>query len=89
MWGGISQLDTPYEVRRVQRFPEKYQRPLSDREKMLIDKVKEGVLNDKGIKMPNIKVFEDYKCPKKERRIVMDEVCGMYVRSKFGGNGHS
>ena len=57
MWGGISQLeDSRYEMRRIQRFPEKFQRPLSDREKMLIKKVKEGVVNDKGVKVPNIKV---------------------------------
>ena len=41
MWGGISQLhdESRYEMRRVKRFPEKFQRPLSDREKMLIKKV--------------------------------------------------
>ena len=32
--GGLS-----YEARRVVAFPEKFQRPLSDREKMLIEKV--------------------------------------------------
>ena len=75
MWGGISQLnDSRYEMRRVQRFPEKFQRPLSDREKMLIKKVKEGVVNDKGVRVPNIKVLDDYKCPRRERRYVMDEV---------------
>ena len=61
-------------MRRVQRFPEKFQRPLSDREKMLIKKVKEGVVNDKGVRVPNIKVLDDYKCPRRERRYVMDEV---------------
>ena len=76
MWQGISQLnDSRYEMRRVQRFPEKFQRPLSDREKMLIKKVKEGVKDDRGVTVPNIKVLDDYKCPKRERRIVMDEVC--------------
>ncbi len=82
MWGGISQLEdnSPYEVRRKYAFPHRYkERELSDREKMLVAKVKEGVINDKmgGVRVPNIKVLDDFKCPKKERRIVMDEV---YVR---------
>ena len=80
MWQGISQLnDSRYEMRRGQRFPEKFQRPLSDREKMLIKKVKEGVKDDKGVTVPNIKVLDDYKCPKRERRIVMDEVCRAFI----------
>jgi uncharacterized protein YeeX (DUF496 family) len=40
MWGGISQLDLPYEVRHMMRFKDKYQRPLTDREKEIIEKVK-------------------------------------------------
>ena len=84
MWQGISQLnDSRYEMRRVQRFPEKFQRPLSDREKMLIKKVKEGVKDDRGVTVPNIKVLDDYKCPKRERRIVMDEVCLVLISSSF------
>ena len=39
MWGGISQLDLPYEVRHMMRFKDKYQRPLTDREKEIIEKV--------------------------------------------------
>ena len=37
--------------------------------------MKEGVLDDRGVRVPNVRVLDDYKCPKRERRIVMDEVC--------------
>jgi hypothetical protein len=40
MWGGISQLDLPYEVRHMMRFKDTYQRPLTDKEKEIIAKVK-------------------------------------------------
>ena len=77
---GFAEL--PYEARRVQRFPEKFQRPLSEREKMLIEKVKEGVYDERrGVKVPNLKVFEEYKCPRKERMIVMDEVRKCFKKS--------
>ena len=38
--------------------------------------MKEGVLDDRGVRVPNVKVLDDYKCPRRERRIVMDEVWG-------------
>ena len=58
MWGGISQLDLPYEVRHMMRFKDKYQRPLTDREKEIIEKVKgeDRPLNRNGFRVPNIKV---------------------------------
>jgi hypothetical protein len=75
MWGPVSELDIPYDVRRIRAFPEKFQRSLSEREKMLIAKVKEGVYDDvRGITVPNLRVLDDFKCPKKEKQIVMDEV---------------
>ena len=38
-------------------------------------KVKKGVYDERSGRMvPNMKVFEDYKCPRRERWIVMDEV---------------
>ncbi len=40
MWGPPSQLELPYEVRHMLRFKDKYQRPLTDREKEIIKKVK-------------------------------------------------
>ncbi len=62
-------------MRYALRYPEKSQRPLSDREKMLIEKVKEGIYDKvKGVRVPNVKVLDEYKCPRKERQIVMDEV---------------
>ena len=75
-------------MRRVQRFPEKFQRALSDREKMLIKKVKAGVVNDKGVKVPDIKVLDDYKCPRREKRIVMDEVRRVLISSRSGACLH-
>ena len=57
MWGGVSQLDLPYEVRHMMRFKDKYQRPLNDREKEIIEKVKgeDRPLNRNGFRVPNIK----------------------------------
>ena len=46
MYGGISQLDHSYEVRRRRRFPEKYQRPLTQREKDIINAIKDGATED-------------------------------------------
>ena len=43
MWGGVSELDLRYEVRHIMRFKDKHQRPLTDREKEIIEKVKAGV----------------------------------------------
>ncbi len=63
MWGGISQLDLPYEVRHMQRFRDKHQRPLTDREKEIIERVKgeDRPLNKNGYRVPNIKVtFSTY-----------------------------
>ena len=57
MWGGVSQLDLPYEVRHMMRFKDKYQRPLTDREMEIIEKVKgeDRPLNRNGFRVPNIK----------------------------------
>ena len=57
MWGGVSELDLPYEVRHIMRFKDKHQRPLTDREKEIIDKVKSGVPGKK----PNRLVYFDIK----------------------------
>ena len=43
MWGGVSELDLSYEVRHIMRFKDKHQRPLTEREKEIIAKVKAGV----------------------------------------------
>jgi hypothetical protein len=57
MWGPISELDLPYEVRHRRRFKERYQRPLTDREKEIVARVKEGYVDkETGYKLPNIKV---------------------------------
>ena len=59
MWGGVSQLDVPYEVRHMMRFKDKHQRPLTDREKEIIARVKaesKTVKGRPGIILPNIKV---------------------------------
>ena len=59
MWGGVSQLDVPYEVRHMMRFKDKHQRPLTDREKEIIARVKAESKTVKGrpeIILPNIKV---------------------------------
>ena len=47
MWGGVSELDLPYEVRHIMRFKDKHQRPLTDREKEIIEKVKAGIPGQK------------------------------------------
>ena len=59
MWGCVSQLDVPYEVRHMMRFKDKHQRPLTDREKEIIARVKaesKPVTGRPGVVMPNIKV---------------------------------
>ena len=40
MWGPPSQLDLPYEVRHSLRFKDKHQRPLTEKEKTILDKLK-------------------------------------------------
>ena len=47
MWGGVSELDLPYEVRHIMRFKDKHQRPLTEREKEIIEKVKAGIPGQK------------------------------------------
>ena len=59
MWGCVSQLDVPYEVRHMMRFKDKHQRPLTDREKEIIARVKaesKPITGRPGVVMPNIKV---------------------------------
>ena len=78
MWGGISQLDLPYEVRHMMRFKDKYQRPLTDREKEIIEKVKgeDRPLNRNGYRVPNIRAMDEYNLTQREKRVIMDEVRG-------------
>ena len=47
MWGGVSELDLHYDVRHIMRFKDKHQRPLTDREKEIIEKVKAGIPGQK------------------------------------------
>ena len=63
MWGCVSQLDVPYEVRHMMRFKDKHQRPLTDREKEIIARVKaesKPVTGRPGFIIPNVKVRMSY-----------------------------
>ena len=79
MWGGVSELDLPYEVRHIMRFKDKHQRPLTDREKEIIEKVKAGIPGQKPNRYVCIVIAqyqytqtsELYVCPSKRTLLVM------------------
>lgn len=60
MWGPPSQLDLPYEVRHMMRFKDKHQRPLTDKEKAILERIKKADPENfgkkcKGMSMPQVK----------------------------------
>ena len=42
MWGPPSQLDLPYRVRHMRKFKDKYQRPLTDKENEILERIKKA-----------------------------------------------
>ena len=50
MWGPPSQLDLPYDVRHSLRFKDKHQRPLTDKENSILEKLKKVDPNNFGKK---------------------------------------
>ena len=63
MWGPPSQLDLSYEIRHMRRFKDKHQRPLTDKEKEILDRIKKVDPNNfgkkcKGLTMPQLNVLK-------------------------------
>ena len=79
MWGGVSQLDLPYEVRHMMRFKDKHQRPLTEREKEIIRDVRaQSKPNPRyGFVVPNLKAINKYDLTAREKRVIWDEVKGL------------
>lgn len=81
MWGPPSQLDLPYEVRHMLRFKDKHQRPLNDKEKDILERLRKHDPNNfgakfKGITAAQLKIIKEYDLPIRERRVIMDELYG-------------
>lgn len=75
-WGPISELDLPYEVRKLRYERRKRQRTLTDREREIAVKIKKGVQDENGIRVPDIKILDEHGCTVTERRKVLDFVEG-------------
>jgi hypothetical protein len=54
MWGPPSQLDLPYDVRHSLRFKDKHQRPLTDKENSILEKLKKVDPNNFGKKFKGL-----------------------------------
>ena len=75
-WGPISELDLPFEVRRLRYERRKRQRTLTEREREIAVKIKKGVQDENGIRVPDIKILDEHGCTVRERRKVLDFVEG-------------
>lgn len=60
MYGPVSKLELPYEIRHRLRFKDKYQRPLTEKEKDIIEKVKAKSPIVDGVRAPNIRVLNEF-----------------------------
>ena len=82
MWGPPSQLNLSYEIRHMRRFKDKHQRPLTDKEKEILDRIKKVDPNNfgkkcKGLTMPQLNILKEYDLPQREKRVILDEVEGL------------
>ena len=73
-------MELPYEVRHMMRFKDKHQRPLTEREKEIIRRVKgedQPGTSQMGFRVPNLKIMKEYNLTPREKRVILDEVKGL------------
>lgn len=63
------------------RFKDKHQRPLTDKEKDILERLRKHDPNNfgpkfKGITAAQLKIIKEYDLPIRERRVIMDELYG-------------
>ena len=83
MWGPPSQLELPYEVRHMMRFKDKHQRPLTDKENQILDRLKRLDPENfgpkfKGFTKAQLDLIKEYDLPFREKRVIMDELQGNF-----------
>jgi hypothetical protein len=64
----------------MMRFKDKHQRPLTDKEKEIIQRIKDADPDRFGknviISMPQLKILNEYDLPLREKRVILDEIKG-------------